>query len=122
MRGHRAGAPVLHCIIYARLCDLTDFPEELLIESSARWSDDPTYLEIYKMKIFILLTASFLAAMSFGGDVVKVHKLTVEESLAAIEVINVTAEKVIDKSTLVDVDEEVTAVLEDAKEAAVEGD
>ena len=74
------------------------------------------------MKIFIVLTASFLAAMSFGGDVVKVHKLTVEESLAAIEVINVTAEKVIDKSTLVDVDEEVTAVLEDAKEAAVEGD
>ncbi len=122
MRGHRAGAAVLHRIIYARLCDVTDLPEELLIESSARWSDDPTYLEIYKMKTFILLTASFLAAMSFGGDVVKVHKLTVEESLAAIEVINVTAEKVIDKSTLVDVDEEVTAVLEDAKEAAVEGD
>ena len=122
MRGHRSGAAVLHCIIYGRQCDITDFPEELLIESSARWSDDPTYLEIYKMKTFILLTASFLAAMAFGGDVVKVHKLTVEESLAAIEVINVTAEKVIDKSTLVDVDEEVTAVLEDAKEAAVEGD
>ncbi len=60
--------------------------------------------------------------MSFGGDVVKVHKLTVEESLAAIEVINVTAEKAIDKSTLADVDEEVTAVLEGAKDATVEDD
>ena len=74
------------------------------------------------MKIFIILTASFLAAMSFGGDVVKVHKLTVEESLAAIEVINVTAEKALDETARVDVDKEVLAVLEEAKEAIVESD
>ena len=74
------------------------------------------------MKIFLFLAASFLAAMSFGDDVVKVHRLSVEESLAAIEVINVTAEKVLDASTLVDVDKVVMAVLEDAKEAIVEDD
>lgn len=74
------------------------------------------------MKIILLLAASFLAAMSFADDVVKVHRLTVEESLAAIEVINVTAEKVLDESTLVDVDEEVIAVLEDAREAFVDDD
>ena len=50
------------------------------------------------------------------------HRLTVEESLAAIEVINVTAEKVLDESTLVDVDKVVKAVLEDAKEAIVQDD
>jgi len=77
---------------------------------------------IYKMKIFLFLAASILAAMSFGDDVVKVHRLTVEESLAAIEVINVTAEKVLDESTLVDVDKVVKAVLEDAKEAIVQDD
>ena len=77
---------------------------------------------IYKMKIFLFLAASILAAMSFGDDVVKVHRLTVEESLAAIEVINVTAEKVLDESTLVDVDKVVKAVLEDAKEASVQDD
>ena len=69
------------------------------------------------MKIFLFLAAGFLAAMSFGDDVVKVHRLSVEESLAAIEVINVTAEKALDESTLVDVDKVVMAVLEDAKEA-----
>ncbi|MFP6797253.1 MAG: hypothetical protein VB933_09350 [Pseudomonadales bacterium] len=74
------------------------------------------------MKIILLLAASFLAAMSFADDVVKVHRLTVEESLAAIEVINVTAEKVLDESTLVDVDEAVIAVLEDAREAVVDDD
>ncbi len=74
------------------------------------------------MKIFLFLAASFLAAMSFGDDVVKVHRLSVEESLAAIEVINVTAEKALDESTLVDVDKVVMAVLEDAKEAIVEDD
>ena len=74
------------------------------------------------MKIFLFLAASFLAAMSFGDDVVKVHRLSVEESLAAIEVINVTAEKALDESTLVDVDKVVTAVLEDAKEAIVVDD
>ena len=74
------------------------------------------------MKIFLFLAASFLAAMSFGDDVVKVHRLSVEESLAAIEVINVTAEKVLDESTLVDVDKVVMAVLEDTKEAIVEDD
>ena len=82
----------------------------------------PLTLEIYKMKIFLFLAASILAAMSFGDDVVKVHRLTVEESLAAIEVINVTAEKVLDESTLVDVDKVVKAVLEDAKEAIVQDD
>ena len=41
------------------------------------------------MKSFLFLTAGLFAAMSFGDDVVKVHRLTVEESLAAIEVINV---------------------------------
>ena len=74
------------------------------------------------MKIILLLAASFLAAMSFADDAVKVHRLTVEESLAAIEVINVTAEKVLDESTSVDVDEEVIAVLEDAREAVVDDD
>ena len=74
------------------------------------------------MKIFLFLAASFLAAMSFGDDVVKVHRLSVEESLAAIEVINVTAEKALDESTLVDVDKVVMAVLEDAKEAIVVDD
>ena len=82
----------------------------------------PLTSEIYKMKIFLFLAASILAAMSFGDDVVKVHRLTVEESLAAIEVINVTAEKVLDESTLVDVDKVVKAVLEDAKEAIVQDD
>ena len=74
------------------------------------------------MNIFLFLAASFLAAMSFGDDVVKVHRLSVEESLAAIEVINVTAEKALDESTLVDVDKVVMAVLEDAKEAIVVDD
>ena len=74
------------------------------------------------MKIFLFLAASFLAAMSFGDDVVKVHRLSVEESLAAIEVINVTAEKALDESTLVDVDKVVMAVLENAKEAIVDDD
>ena len=82
----------------------------------------PLTSEIYKMKIFLFLAASILAAMSFGDDVVKVHRLTVEESLAAIEVINVTAEKALDESTLVDVDKVVKGVLEDAKEAIVEDD
>ena len=74
------------------------------------------------MKIFLFLGARFFAAMSFGDDVVKVHRLTVEESLAAIEVINVTAEKALDETTRVDVDKEVLAVLEEAKEAVVESD
>ena len=74
------------------------------------------------MKIFLFLAAGLFAAMSFGDDVVKVHRLTVEESLAAIEVINVTAEKALDERTRVDVDKEVLAVLEEAKEADIEGD
>ena len=55
------------------------------------------------MKIFLFLAAGFFAAISFGDDVVKVHRLTVEESLAAIEVINVTAEKALDETARVDV-------------------
>ena len=74
------------------------------------------------MKIFLLLAAGCFSALSFGDDVVKVHRLSVEESLAAIEIINVTAEKVLDESTLVDVDEEVIAVLQDAREAIVDDD
>ncbi|GIS70013.1 MAG: hypothetical protein CM1200mP9_08340 [Gammaproteobacteria bacterium] len=42
---------------------------------------------VCKMKSFLFLAAGLFAAMSFGDDVVKVHRLTVEESLAAIEVI-----------------------------------
>ena len=93
-----------------------------MLDGSIGDSVTPLISEIYKMKIFLFLAASFLAAMSFGDDVVKVHRLSVEESLAAIEVINVTAEKVLDGSTLVDVDKVVMAVLEDAKEAIVVDD
>ena len=69
------------------------------------------------MKRLIIAALGLFAASSFTTDVqIQGQSLQVKERLAAIERINVTAKKEIDKSTAAELEAEVAAILEEAEE------